>query len=104
MKTLNVGENNVVRWNGLMDLFAEPHEYINDATLTMSLTELDGTAVDNGTDLTLSYVTGSNGDYHGIVPKTVELVADTQYLLIVNADDADGLRTVICIAKNHGET
>lgn len=103
MKKLYVGENNAIKWKGLIDLSRSPNEYVNDAELTMSVRTLAGSDVANAGNLSLTYVSGSDGDYIGIVPKTAALTVDTRYNLVASANDADGLRTVLCIATKHPE-
>jgi len=56
-------------------------EYINDATVTCTVTDSGGSAVTGQTwPLTLAYKTGSNGVYRGILLDTADLTPGSNYL------------------------
>jgi len=101
MQRLYVGENNLVRWKGLKD--RRTGEFVNDAELTMTVYTLGGSAVANGSAISLTYVAESDGDYDGIVPKNAAITVDTRYKVVASANSADGLREIECIATKHRE-
>jgi len=73
---LFINEDNMVKITGLKD--AETGDYVNDATGTFDVLDEDGTAVAGMTNITITYVAGSNGDYAGYLDKL--LAADLTQL------------------------
>ena len=62
-RIIAIGGDTMVELSGLYDEYNEA--YVNDATVTFDL--LDGsTAISE--DISMSYVSGSNGQYRGIIP------------------------------------
>jgi hypothetical protein len=64
--------------------------YEDDATVTATMTETDtGTAV-TGSDVTLEYVAGSDGNYKGTLPDTVSLTRGRSYTVTFTVTAATG--------------
>ena len=61
-------------------------------------------SLDNASGVSLTYVTGSDGDYQGVLDKAVPLVDGSTYILEVIAADGsnDGLRRETHEAQYHG--
>jgi len=55
--------------------------YINDATITATLYDSSGNEVSGAIDISIPYVTGTDGDYAGEIPNTVTLTEDAYYTL-----------------------
>ena len=88
---LYAGNNTIeVELIGLKD--ASDNSYINDATVTATIHEEDGTTEVTGETwpISLAYVTASNGDYRGVVSADSNIVARTKYQITISATDADG--------------
>ena len=66
-----IGTDNSVKIIGLTD--NDDGTYVNDATVTGNLYHESDlvTPVDNGSDITLSYIAGSDGGYLGHIPDDV---------------------------------
>lgn len=62
--------------------------YIDDAAVTLTLFDADGEVVVNG-EVTLEYLSGSNGDYVGYLSENAELVAGQAYTGVIEADGGD---------------
>ena len=64
-------------------------DYINDATVTLTLYDNkkddSGEAIEGATDLSATYITGTDGDYEVIVPHSVTLTRNTTYYGYVKA-------------------
>lgn len=87
---LFIGNSNVVEMSGLRanDVSGV---YINDATVTCTITDLNGTEVAGQTwPLTMDYQTGSNGIYQATLPAGLSLTEDASYLVIVDAVASEG--------------
>lgn len=99
---LHVGEDNLIEWLSMQD--AADDSYINDATVTATLKDPAGAAVTNASNISLSYVAGSNGDYQGVIPENAALVRRKEYFLEVTAVSAgrNGFRRIRCLADYHG--
>lgn len=83
IKTLSIfiDTDNLVTLSGLTD--STTGEYINDATVSMTLEDSDGITV--AADIPLTYTAESDGEYTGILANTVEMVAGDYYYLYVTA-------------------
>ena len=83
MQILYLSSDNLVR----VDLLKNENtgQYVSDATVTMTLRDSDLAAVTDAEDLSLSYVSGSNGRYHGTLPDSLSLTAGARYYLDVTA-------------------
>lgn len=79
---LNVGEDNLIRWDRLEK--ASDGTYPSDATVTCTLYSRAGVALTSA--ISMSYVSGSTGRYQGILPASAyTLVAGTEYELRFDA-------------------
>ncbi len=91
--TLERGSDNLVEWAGMTE--SSGGAYVNGATVTMTLYSgysrsattgaVSGTPVSGATSLPLSYVSGSNGTYQGVIPSTVTLNLELDYTLQITA-------------------
>ena len=64
-------------------------EYVNNATVTVSLSDKSGALVSGSSwPLTLAYVTGSDGFYQASLPASLNLVNTRYYVASVTADVA----------------
>lgn len=74
--------------------------YINNATVTMTLKDLSLNAVSGASNLSLTYVTGSNGKYQGTIPSTVTLTDGATYYLDITITSSTTIRTdrITCVA------
>ena len=73
--------DNMVHVQGIHD--AVDGSWVNDATVTATMANAAGTAVTGVGTVTLGYVTGSNGDYVGVVPDTASLTEDEVLTLTI---------------------
>lgn len=94
---LYVGNDNLV-WLGDPDTLegglrnAATGEYINSATVGVTLIDSDGVEVDGETwPKSLSYIAASNGMYRAALSDAVELVAGAEYTAKISADGGPGL-------------
>lgn len=74
---------------GVVCEYPDPPTYINDATITYAVKDSAGATVSGGTG-TLSYVTGSNGDYKGTIPDSVTslLTENALYDVVITARES----------------
>lgn len=79
-------------WGGLED---SAGDYVNNATMTMTLRDSNGDAVAGMENVTVAYVSGSNGRYEGTIPSTIDVMVGSEYTLEVTAyyGVSDGFRT-----------
>jgi hypothetical protein len=106
-----VGSDNAIWLKGLRADDALD-TYINDATVTFSLhttqaAAVAGTGAIADTSGTASYITGSNGEYRGILDDaaTVGLTVGTKYFLRIHVDAGSGrkdLRVLEYTARARG--
>lgn len=106
---LYIGEDNLIFWGdpddgsgGLFD--RNTRQYINDATVAFALKNSAGSTVSGGTG-GMTYVTGSNGCYTGVLEDGVALTEGSTYYLEVTAtasSDRIGFRRIAYIATYHG--
>ena len=82
-KVLAINADNYLRYYGAQD--SETGDYLNSGTCTYSLREEDGTELATGT---LSYVSGSNGNYRGILDSadTAGLTDGERYVIVIIFD------------------
>jgi hypothetical protein len=67
--------------------------YINDATVTVTLTETDGTEiVGQSWPLSLPYVAGSNGNYRVTLKDTLTLTDIDEVIATIDADGGADLK------------
>lgn len=68
-------------------------EFLNSATVTVSLADNDGQPVDgNAWPLPLQYVTDSDGVYRATLADTLDLTTNTRYVAELIVDAGPGLR------------
>ena len=87
-----VANDNVLKLEGLQNAIAAT--YINDATVSVTLYEADhATEVTGETwPLSMSYVSGSDGDYRATLADTLSLSPNDRYYADVSADGGAGLK------------
>jgi len=83
--------DNCIRVRGLKDCVTE--EYINDAVITATLYDADDSPVSGAEDMSISYITGTDGDYAGEIPHTVTLVENAYYTVKITITGS-GYQTV----------
>jgi len=93
MALLYITNDNVIELDGLQNTVTEA--YINDATVTVTITDKDGTEVVGETwPLAMPYVRGSDGTYRANLADTLTLTNGARYAATVTADaGANGLAT-----------
>lgn len=90
-----VGADNSIWYRGLKADDA-PTTYINSATITFSLYTSEAnaiaetSAVSGASAISMPYVSGSNGDYRGILDDAVVLTNGSVYYLVVKVDAGSG--------------
>lgn len=107
---LYIGEDNVVFWgdrdvpgSGLYDRVAGT--FLNDATLTFTLKNSAGSAVSGASAVSMTYVTGTQGVYEGVLEDGVSLTENSTYYLEITATgsgDRVGFRRLAYVARYHG--
>lgn len=60
--------------------------YLNDATMTATLLDPNRNEVPGCIDVSMVYVTASNGDYSGQVDATFSPSVGTEYVLVIDGD------------------
>lgn len=83
-----IGSDHVVSISGLFDTVSQT--FVNDATVSGALLNSSGGTV---TTFSLSYVTGSNGDYRGAITSAVTsgLTLNADYTVQVTATSQGGI-------------
>jgi len=107
---LFIGEDNIIFWgdrhvpySGLYDNSTE--SFVNDATVTATLKDSAGSAVSGASNISLSYVSGTNGVYEGVLEDGVSLTENSTYYLEITAtasNDRVGFRRIKYTAAYHG--
>ena len=59
--------------------------YVNDATVTVSLETMSGSAVTGAQNLAASYVASSNGKYRALIPRTADVRLGQKYRCVATA-------------------
>lgn len=95
---LDISGDTLIRWDKLWN--PTTAEYVNDATVAFTLRTAALAAVSGATGITMSYVSGSNGRYDGVLESTVGLTDGATYYLDVTATSGSlvGFRRVQCRA------
>ena len=89
--------DNVLRVRNLKDVISE--SYINDATITATLYKAsDDSVVSGAQDISISYVSDTDGDYAGEIPDTVTLVAGTEYYALITITGS-GYKTTVKVTR-----
>lgn len=102
MQTLLVASTNVVTLSRLKDEIT--NDYLSTATATLDLYTAAGAAVAGAQGIAMPFEPGasqSTGKYRGVIPASVELVADETYdarVLAVAADGSQRLFHLPCTA------
>ena len=98
------GSDTIVRWDKMRR--QTDNEYVNTATVTMTLKTADGVDVSGAVDISLSYVADSNGRYQGVLPHDLVVTVGTTYYLEITAvaGSYTGLRRVVIIPQYRGES
>jgi len=92
-ETIYIDSDNLVTLDALYDSAAAA--YVNDATVTVTLTDRAGNEVSGETwPVTLSYVSGSDGKYRGTLTDSLSLSANKRYTAKVTADGGAGKKMV----------
>ena len=103
---LYIDEDNRIRITGVKD--PDTKLYVNDAIATFDILDEDGVEIDGMTDLSLTNVAGSNGDYVGYLPKDsagLLTEANRYYVAITLASSGRNMyRRVAVTAVYHGAT
>ncbi len=83
--TAFVANTNVLELNGLRSEIEDA--YINNATVTVTVKDADGTAVAGESwPMTMDYVLSSDGDYRAIMSATLPFVAKAKYTAFIEAN------------------
>lgn len=90
LATLLIGNDHIVELAGLHDEISG--SYLNAATVTARLKTVAGVEVAGESwPITLTYVTGSNGNYRGTIEDAVVLESGKSYMLEITADGGGDL-------------
>jgi len=88
-KNLYVGNDHRLTVDTLRD---PDGNYINTATVTVTLLDSSGAEVEGVTwPISLSYVEDSNGRYQGILDDAIELVDGETYIVVIDAVDGESV-------------
>ncbi len=79
---LYIGNSNAVRINGLRS--SVTGNYVNNATCSFTVLR-NGVAITGGSNIAMAYVSGSNGDYVGVLPETADL-NNSIHVVVITAD------------------
>lgn len=81
--TLFLESDNLIEADELK--FAADGTFANDATVVMTLKDGDDNTLSNASNVSMNYVTSSDGKYQGILDSTVPIVLGTDYFLFITA-------------------
>ncbi len=84
MLTLYKSTDTLIRWDKMKNALTD--EYVDDATVKMTLIDADGDNVTGAVDRPLAYVSGSDGRYDGTIPNEVDLDVTAEYVLQITAE------------------
>ena len=89
--------DNTVVWDGMYR--ASDDEYVDDSTVTMTLTDTDDVPVSSAVDLAMAFVSGSNGQYQGVLPASLNWADDipvgSGYHLVITATGTQHARRTL---------
>jgi len=91
-----IDSDNAVQITGLKDVVTG--SYINNATVTATMTDSSGSAVSGVGTINFTYISGSDGNYAGEVPAAAELTDGQQYTLTVTAAGG-GFQLVVKVTR-----
>lgn len=102
MLKLCVNSDNLIEWDAMVDVYDDT--FVNDATVTFTLRDTDGDAVDGAESIAMPYVGNSDGKYNGTLQSTVVLVDGDTYFLEVSAASGSlvGFRRCQVVAQYRG--
>ena len=87
---LYIDNDNLLSVTGLKN--ASSGSYMNDATVTATLADLDGNAVSGQTfPVTLSYVADTDGNYQATLEDALSLTEGSVYKATISATTSSGL-------------
>ena len=92
---LYISEDNLVEMNGLVN---SDGTYVNDATMTFSIKDSDDDVVTGAENVTMSYVSESNGQYRGVAPRTLSYKEAESYFLEITIG-SNYFHRVACAAQ-----
>lgn len=81
-----VNSDTVVRWDQMRRKTDDA--FVNDAIVLMTLKDSDGDDVAGAVNISLVYLSDSNGRYHGTIPNTVSLTLGARYTIVLTARSA----------------
>lgn len=84
--TLFKQNDNSIVWDEMQDASGN---FLNSATVTMTLKDSNSNPVTGATNVPLTYVSGSNGRYQGAISSNVGLVVGASYTLELTAFQGD---------------
>lgn len=90
MQFLQKDSDNLIRLDRLR--LATDGSYVNDATVTFTLVDIDGNDVSGATTITMAYIATSNGRYEGVLQSTVTLTEGNRYTIEVTATSGANVR------------
>ncbi len=99
LEVLAIGSDNLVRLDTLTNYSSGA--YVNNATVTFTLKDANGSVVSSLSGQSMAYVAGSNGRYEGTVPSTAALTLNALYTIEITALGAGYtlFRKLSCVAK-----
>lgn len=74
-----IGTDTVIHVEGLKDVVSDTYE--NGATITANVYDDDGAAVSGATNISIAYISSSDGDYAGEIQNTVTLTERATYTI-----------------------
>ncbi len=103
MLTLYKDTDTLIRWDEMKD--ERTGNYVNNATVRMTLEDDGGNNVSGAVNLPMAYVAGSNGRYHGTVNHTISLTIGREYVLVLTATSGtfQTIARVLCQVAWYGE-
>jgi hypothetical protein len=107
---LYIGEDNIVYWgdpkipgSGLYD--NNLGSFVNNASMSFTLKNSAGSAVSGASSISMTYISGTEGCYYGILEDGVSLTDGSTYYLEITAtgsSDRVGFRRIEYKARYHG--
>ena len=83
---LYLNNDNLLILDGLKDKTPGVDAYVNSATVTAELKDQDGNTVSGAGTIPMSYVSGSDGTYFGVVEDDVPLEKGALYTATIDVD------------------
>ena len=103
MLTLYHGCDVLIEWDAMKNVYDDT--FVNDATVTFTVKDSDGTAVAGAENVVMYYVGNSNGKYNGVLQSSVSLIDGATYYVEVTATSGSlvGFRRCQAIAQYKGD-